>query len=114
MTIDENYIIEIPDLDENPYIIKPVVLNNKTYYFDYRWNNRSEHVFLSIYILVNNEKKYLLRQKGLILYNNIAKNIYDIDNWTGELYLIPIDGLNIYKYNQQNISTDYQLSYVPV
>lgn len=114
MTTDENYTIEIPNLDETPYIIRPVVLNTKTYYLEYKWNIRSESVFLSIYILVNNEKKYLIRQKGLVLWNNIAKDIYDIENWSGELYLIPIDGLNIYKYNQQNISTDYQLSYVPV
>lgn len=115
MAIDgEHYLIEIPDLNESPYIITPVVLNNKTYYFEYKWNNRASSAFLSIYILINNTKKYLMRAKNLTLYNDIAKNIFDFDNWTGELYLRPLDLLNMYTYNQQNISTDYELSYVPI
>ena len=109
----EHYIIEIPDLSESPYMIVPVVLNNRTYYFEYKWNIREQKAYLSIYILINNTKNYLFRSAGLYLYNDIAKYIYDADNWSGELYFRPISLDKTSNYNQQNISTDYQLSYVP-
>ena len=49
-TDGEHYLIEIPDLNESPYMIVPVVLNNKTYYFEYKWNIREQKVYLAIYI----------------------------------------------------------------
>ena len=112
-TDGEHYLIEIPDLNESPYVIIPVVLNNKNYYFEYKWNIREQKAYLAIYILVNNTKNYLLRSIGITLYNNITKHIHDADNWSGELYFKPISLDTISNYNQQNISTDYQLSYVP-
>ena len=115
MTTDgEHYLIDIPDLNESPYSIVPIVLNTKTYYLEYKWNIRSQSAYLSIYILNNNNKIYLIKNIGLVLYNDLAKYIYSQDNWSGELYLIPKQLTNNYIYNQQNISTDYQLSYVPI
>lgn len=109
----EYYLIDIPNLNEAPYVIAPVVLNNKTYYFEYKWSIRSHFAYLSIYILSNNTKIYLIKNIGLVLYNDLTKYIYN-DNWSGELYIVPKQLTNKYAYNQQNISTDYQLSYVPV
>lgn|SRR5574344_476386 len=113
-TDGEHYLIEIPDLNKFPYVIAPVVLNNKTYYFEYKWNIREQKAYLAIYILINNTKKYLLRSIGLSLYNNIAKYIFDVDNWSGELYFKPVNLDTTSNYNQQNISTNYELSYVPI
>lgn len=112
-TDGEHYLIEIPDLSEYPYMIVPVVLNNRTYYFEYKWNIREQKAYLAIYILVNNNKTYLIHSLGLTLYNDVAKYIHDADNWSGELFLKPISLDTTYNYNQQNISRDYQLSYVP-
>lgn len=112
-TDGEHYLIEIPDLNESPYMIVPVVLNNKTYYFEYKWNIREQKVYLAIYILINNNKTYLLRSLGLTLYNDIAKYIHDADNWSGELFLKPVSLDTTSNYNQQNISSNYELSYVP-
>lgn len=112
-TDGEHYLIEIPDLSESPYVIVPVVLNNRTYYFEYKWNIREQKAYLAIYILIDNTKNYLLRSMGLSLYNDVAKHINDADNWSGELYFKSISLDEISSYNQQNISTDYQLSYVP-
>lgn len=114
MTTDgEHYLIEIPDLNESPYSIIPVILNNKTYYFEYKWNIREQKAYLSIYILINNSKVFMLRNIGLMVYNDVAKYIHDKDNWSGELFIKPISLDTVSNYNQQNISTDYQLSYVP-
>src|SRR5574344_2058159 len=105
---------KIMELNESQYIIYPVVLNKKTYYFEYKWNIREQKAYLAIYILIDNTKKYLLRSIGLSLYNNIAKYIFDVDNWSGELYFKPVNLDTTSNYNQQNISTNYELSYVPI
>ena len=107
------YDISIPDLNEYPYTIDPVVLNNKTYYFEYKWNIREQKAYLAIYILTNNTKNYLLRSTGLVLFNNLAKYIFDADNWAGKLYFDSISMSEIYNYNQENISKEYKLRYIP-
>ena len=112
-TDGEHYLIDIPNLSTSPYSITPVVLNNKTYYFEYKWNIREQKAYLSIYILIDNSKVFMLKNIGLMVYNDVAKYIHDKDNWSGLLYLKPIKISNFDNYNQQNISTDYQLSYVP-
>lgn len=112
-TDGEYYTIEIPNLNESPYIISPIVLNNRTYYFEYKWNIREQKAYLAIYILIDNTKNYLLRSIGLTIYNDVSKYIYDADNWSGELYFKPISLDTTSNYNQQNISTNYELSYVP-
>ena len=109
----EYYLIQIPNLDNEPYSIIPIVLNNKTYYFEYKWNIREEKAYLSIYLLIDNSKLYLIKNRGLVLFYDLTKHIQDRDNWSGELYLKPINISNYYNYNQNNISTDYELSYVP-
>ena len=107
MTTDgEHYLIEIPDLNESPYSIIPAVLNNRTYYFEYKWNIREQKAYLAIYILTNNNKTYLLRSIGLTLYNDVAKYIHDADNWSGELFLKPVSLNTTSNYNQQNISAN--------
>ena len=114
MTEDKTYYpISIPDLNESPYIIKYTTLNNKTYYFEYKWNIRSQSCYLSIYLLENNTKIYILRSKTLVLYKDIARYVFNAENWSGQLFLKPLRISNFSNYNQQNISTDYELSYVP-
>lgn len=105
-------VISIPDLNENPYIIQDVILNNKTYYFEYFWNIRHNKAYLSIYILIDNEKVYLIRNKQLTILINLTKYI-DMSNdyWAGNLYFCSKDVSNICDYNQQNIYTDYQIIY---
>lgn len=103
------YEIQIPDLFENPYIIKNHVLNNKTYYFEYTWNNRQDKAYLSIYYLENNIKTYILR--GLCLKNwiNISNHIY-YENWIGELFFTSYN-LDMIDYTPTTISTDFFLLY---
>ena len=52
----------------------------------------------------------------MLVFDNqtdMSKYIFDADNWSGELYFKPISLDTTSNYNQQNISTDYELSYVP-
>ena len=104
--------IAIPDLDSTPYCIVTQVLNNTTYYFEYTWNIRHDKAYLSIYIILNDEKIYLLRNKLLTVGINLSKYIYNSDNWTGNLYFEYSDFSYNFDYNQNNISTDYVLRYV--
>ena len=108
------YSLEIPNLSDTPYIIKSEVLNNRTYYFEYFWNNRHQRAYLSIYILSNSEKVYLMRNKSLLPLINLSKYIInDNENWSGSLYFDSTDLGQGYNYNQENISTEYQLRYIP-
>jgi hypothetical protein len=104
--------INIPDINENPFVISPIVLNNRTYYFEYRWNVRDNSAYLSIYYLSNNSKIYLLRNSKLIVGNIISKHINDLENWDGLLSLWNYDELTMENYSQANLSTDYFLKFV--
>lgn len=103
------YEIEIPDLFENPYVIKSHVLNNKTYYFEYTWNNRQDNAYLSIYYLENNLKTYILRGLRLRNWINISNHIY-YENWIGELFFTSYN-LDMIDYTPTTISTDFFLLY---
>ena len=102
--------IAIPNLDETPYCIKEQTLNNKVYYFEYIWNNRDGAAYLSIYLLINSNKVYLVRGIRLVYDCELSKNIIN-DNWAGYLYFTGISLGVSGNYTQQNISTDYQLIY---
>jgi len=114
MPIDgEHYLIEIPNLSDMPYVSVPLILNNKIYYFEYIWNIRHEKAYLSIYMLVDNNKKYIVSNSCLTLFNNITRYVTDLENWSGELYLKPKSFSVFYDYKQDNIHLDYELSYIP-
>lgn len=102
--------ISIPDLSDTPYCTHVHILNNRSYYFEYFWNIRHGKAYLSIYIILNDEKVYLIRNQGLTCDLEISKNINN-ENWSGYLYFSGIDISQEYDYSQDNISTNYQLIY---
>src|SRR5574344_1491483 len=104
--------IEIPDLNNSPYVISSVVLNNKTYLFEYKWSNRQNIAYLSIYYLSNNSKVFLYKSCPLIIGNQIAKYINDLENWNGILSFYSYNDLELINYTQENISKNYYLKFV--
>lgn len=105
--------IQIPDLNNTPYIIKSIVLNEKTYYFEYFWNLRHGKAYLSIYLIVDNNKVYLVKNRHLTIFLNVSEYIFDSENWSGNLFFDSIDSSYISDYTQQNISEKYILRYIP-
>lgn len=104
--------ISIPNLSETPYVIQDVVLENKIYYFEYFWNIRHDKAYLSIYILSDNSRVYLIRNK--LLTNRIILNKYMVgeNNYLdGILSFWDNSGSLTYDYSQQNISTDFYIKY---
>lgn len=103
------YKINIPNIEENPYIIQQVVLNNKTYYYEYFWNIRQQKAYISIYILINNERIYILRNKSLTNTIEISKYI-NYEDWIGNLYFVT-DKLDLNDYNRQDITSNFYILY---
>jgi len=103
------YKISIPNLYEKPYTIQDVLLNNKVYYFEYFWNIRHIKAYLSIYILDNNIRTYILRNTCLTNGMHISKNI-KYDNWVGDLYFTT-DKLDFNDYNRQDITSNFYILY---
>lgn len=104
--------INTPNINNRPYIITPNVLNNKTYYFEYFWSIRDNCTYLSIYLLKDNVKTYILRSSRLVTGNIISKYIHNVEDWDGILSIWNYDETKVEQYNQQNFHTDYFLKFV--
>ena len=102
--------IQIPNMFLNPYVIIPIVLKDKQYFFEYYWNFRSELVYLSIYLINNNQKKYIISNISLIKGMSISDYIHD-DDWNGSLDFTNIDYSDEDFYTAKDISEKFQLIY---
>lgn len=102
--------IFLPDIYETPYVIEPVTLGNQQYFFEYIWNNRSERVYLSIYLISNAEREYFVKNICLIPGIEISKNIKK-PSWNGILLFQNQDNIQDVSYTIKDISTKFKLLY---
>jgi len=101
--------IEIPNIFENPYVILLQEIGEETYYFEYYWNIRHDKLYLSIYLLDNDTKIYLV--KSVLLLNDVEVSRYIInDRWSGGLFFTSDISVGT-EYNIKSVSSDFYLLY---
>ncbi len=103
--------INIPDIYKTPYVTVQQVINNESYFFEYSWNIRHEKLYLSIYLLDNDEQEYLVKNMLLTFGINIAQYIIN-DRWSGGLFLKTINPrFYYYDYDINSISEEFYFYY---
>ena len=104
-------VISVPNMIDSPYITIPVVINNKNYLFEYRWNGRQELCYLTIYLEENEETIYICKNVSLTVDNNITRYT-DYENLGGDIFFYA-DDTNMKEYNAKTFSDNFYLMFVP-
>jgi hypothetical protein len=101
------YAIEIPDIEETPYVLKTVDLNGVDYIFKYSWNTRSNSCFLTI---TNKESsQYIIKYQEMIGGYDLL--LYTLqEDITGIMFMQDVTGNNR-RPSIKDISVDFTLVY---
>ena len=98
-------IIEIPNLNENPKSSRQVIINNKSYTFNFEWLD--EFGILDIYL----DDVVLVHGRALTTASNLVGRVKNDDLFNGGLYLIN-KNVDYVGPTQETLHTDFYLVWV--
>lgn len=95
-------LLQIPNLNENPKVIQPTIIGEKSYNFIYEWVD----TFCKLDIMYN--ETYLVKGRAMTTGSDLIGRVKDDNLITGSLYLVNKHGLSV-EPTQETLNTDFYL-----
>jgi len=95
-------------LQNNLYYEESFILDNETFTFVFKWNERAQEWSLDI----KNGDEYIIEGIFLVFYTNILKLVASVKKPTGYLIVLPLSD-NLTKITKDNLATDVGMFYIP-
>lgn len=99
---------QLPNLSTNPKIRLAYIINNKQYTFSFQW--LENFCLLSIYIIKDNKKLYLIKGRALTANTDLIARVKDPSLIKGTLIIKNKYAADV-EITQNNLHTDFEMEY---